>query len=170
MSMKWSQVWHRLVFDGVQIALPMQGKWLEEQGFEPGTPSRLHAQDCRQYRNDFPNGAHERRLSVAAQGDHLVWERDVASWFDKIGRVAAYFEYGTNAPGHAAGDQPFGLEQQAWLVDPPPGVELGRGKTYVVRTAGDAERTVADMALQMKRRPAPPSAAALPGRPVRAPA
>lgn len=129
------------------------GPLLQEQGFEPAMPSP-HPQDdaCRQYRHAFPNGAHELRLSVAAQGDHLVWKLDVASWFDKIGRVAAYFEYGSTAPDHAAGDEAFVLEQQAWLMDPPPGVELGRGKTYVVRTAGDAGRTVADMALQMKRR------------------
>ena len=128
---------------------------LKEHGFVPGVhPPRGQALagSCRHYRNEFANGAHELQLSVAAQGDHLAWSVRVASWFDRIGRAAAYFEYGSNAPEHAAAGEAFLLEQQAWLMDPPSGVELGRGKTYVVRTINDAGCTVADMAQQMKRR------------------
>lgn len=129
---------------------------LAAQGLVPD-PVRSHFRSARtierQYRQVFQGGRHTLRLAVAARDGHLAWSVQVGSRLDRIGQAAAYFEFGSQQPAHALELQTMVLDQEAWLQpEVLPGVELDVDKAYVVRTRADAERSLDDLAAQMKRR------------------
>lgn len=128
---------------------------LAAQGLAPDPGAshwRSQAAVMRQYREAFAAGSHTLRLTVTEQHGHLTWSVMVGSRFDRIGRAAAYFEYGSQQPEDALEGETIVLRQQAWLQAAAPDVELDGQRAYVVRRLADVERTAADMVEQMKRR------------------
>lgn len=143
---------HAAVLGGLASSLEAA---LREQGFVPeeGASCALTQREAvRQYRQAFPGGSHSLRLTVEERGDYLAWHVLVGSRVDRIGRAAAYFEYGSHAPDDAVERETMMLFQPAWLQDPSPEVELDADRSYVVRTHGDIRQTGADMLAQMRRR------------------
>lgn len=142
---------HSVVLAGLTSSLEAA---LREQGFVPeegATCAFTEQEAVRQYRQDFPGGSHSLRLTVEERGDYLAWHVLVGSRVDRIGRAAAYFEYGSHPPDDAVERETMVLFQSAWLQDAPD-AELDADRSYVVRTHGDIRQTGADMLAQMRRR------------------